>query len=32
MMQFMDVALRCRHLRKTYAGKVEAVCGLDPPL
>jgi ABC-2 type transport system ATP-binding protein len=29
MMQFMDVALRCRHLRKTYAGKVEAVCGLD---
>lgn len=29
MMQSMDVALRCRQLRKTYAGKVEAVCGID---
>ena len=25
----MDVAIRCRGLRKTYDGKVEAVCGLD---
>ncbi len=25
----MDVAVRCRNLRKTYEGKVEAVCGLD---
>ncbi len=25
----MDVAVRCRDLRKTYDGKVEAVCGLD---
>jgi len=25
----MDVAIRCRHLRKTYKGEVEAVCGLD---
>ena len=29
MMQTMDVAVRCRHLRKTYEGKVEAVRGLD---
>lgn len=28
-MQRMDVAIRCRGLRKTYDGKVEAVCGLD---
>jgi ABC-2 type transport system ATP-binding protein len=25
----MEVAVRCRHLRKTYEGKVEAVRGLD---
>ncbi len=25
----MDVAVRCRDLRKTYDGKVEALCGLD---
>jgi ABC-2 type transport system ATP-binding protein len=25
----MDVAVRCRHLRKTYDGEVEAVRGLD---
>ena len=25
----MDVAVRCRNLRKTYDGKVEAVRGLD---
>ena len=29
MMQTMDVAVRCRDLRKTYEGKVEAVRGLD---
>jgi ABC-2 type transport system ATP-binding protein len=29
MMQTMDVAIRCRALRKTYDGKVEAVRGLD---
>jgi ABC-2 type transport system ATP-binding protein len=29
MMQTMDVAIRCRQLRKTYEGKVEAVRGLD---
>ena len=25
----MDTAIRCRDLKKTYDGKVEAVCGLD---
>ena len=29
MIQTMDVAARCRNLRKTYDGKVEAVRGLD---
>jgi ABC-2 type transport system ATP-binding protein len=29
MMQTMDVAIRCRALRKTYEGRVEAVRGLD---
>jgi ABC-2 type transport system ATP-binding protein len=29
MMQSMDVALRCHQIRKTYAGKNEAVCGID---
>jgi len=29
MMQSMDVAVRCRDLRKTYEGNVEAVRGLD---
>jgi ABC-2 type transport system ATP-binding protein len=29
MIQTMDVAVRCRNLRKTYEGKVEAVRGLD---
>jgi ABC-2 type transport system ATP-binding protein len=29
MIQTMDVAVRCRNLRKTYDGKVEAVRGLD---
>ena len=29
MMQIMDVAVRCRGLRKTYDGKVEAVRGID---
>ena len=29
MMQTMDVAIRCRALRKTYEGNVEAVRGLD---
>ena len=29
MMQRMEVAIRARNLRKTYEGKVEAVCGLD---
>jgi ABC-2 type transport system ATP-binding protein len=29
MMLTMDVAVRCRELRKTYEGKVEAVRGLD---
>jgi ABC-2 type transport system ATP-binding protein len=29
MIQTMDVAIRCRNLRKTYDGKVEAVRGLD---
>lgn len=29
MMHIMDVAVRCRHLRKTYEGNVEAVRGLD---
>src|SRR5271157_1101919 len=29
MMPNMDVAVRCRGLRKTYEGKVEAVRGLD---
>jgi len=28
-MQTMEVAVRCRNLRKTYEGKVEAVRGLD---
>ena len=28
-MQRMEVAIRARNLRKTYEGKVEAVCGLD---
>ena len=28
-MQAMDAAIRCRQLRKTYDGKVEAVRGLD---
>jgi len=28
-MQNMEVAVRCRNLRKTYEGKVEAVRGLD---
>ncbi len=28
-MQAMDVAVRCRGLRKTYDGKVEALNGLD---
>src|SRR5512146_454376 len=25
----MDVAVRCRNLRKTYDSKVEALCGID---
>ena len=25
----MELAIRCRNLKKTYDGKVEAVCGLD---
>src|SRR5208282_431937 len=29
MMRTMDVAVRCRGLRKTYKGAVEAVRGLD---
>jgi len=29
MIQTMDIAVRCRGLRKTYEGKVEAVRGLD---
>ena len=29
MMQAMDVAIRCRQLRKTYEGNIEAVRGLD---
>ena len=29
MMLAMDVAVRCRGLRKTYEGNVEAVRGLD---
>jgi ABC-2 type transport system ATP-binding protein len=29
MIQTMDVAVRCRNLRKTYDGRVEAVRGLD---
>ena len=29
MIQTMDVAVRCRNLRKTYDRKVEAVRGLD---
>jgi len=28
-MQTNEVAVRCRHLRKTYDGKVEAIRGLD---
>src|SRR5438132_11710669 len=29
MIEDMDLAIRCRDLRKTYEGKVEAVRGLD---
>src|SRR5438034_6388207 len=29
MIEDMDLAIRCRDLRKTYEGKVEAVNGLD---
>ena len=29
MIEDMDLVIRCRDLRKTYEGKVEAVRGLD---
>src|SRR5439155_4951273 len=29
MIEDMDLAIRCRDLRKTYEGKIEAVRGLD---